>query len=513
MSGRIIVNHGGSRRAVETRYTVNTEDIRDLITTGPCNVLLSGDSTSSYSALPRLPMGMATEWPVPNGWAGWFIPATMSASGALVNYANTQGEAYSWPFCGFSYDTVLGIAGFTVTAYSDSTTYSSASVVGGSISPLPKPCKVISKSGSAWNFPFFTAVFMGPQGICQDGKCWASGDWLTGKASNAIRVGLCHLSNSATVTASMVIQTQEGFGNASGAAGGNVNNAITPTAQATPTAEIVWASLAASSVNTPFGTVQNEPGRTQNPVHFQYGIAGSTVPGTVMNATYLAAAGNADWTGCFVMRLGYDANSTPAGTNIVPYGTVIEDTTNTTGMYVDNISVSGDTIRTLIDNSTVTQMANVLNLNTARPINLVISMIGENHTTAEWNGGSISSSQIRTDLLARIQRYNDGWDAAGRPRGKILLISPTETVGGTKSGSAWYTTLAGIMRDIARSNPQVGFVDLRQIWADRFSAEEVYHASRNVHMNLKADGVHKSFKGCRQESRDIWRALMGSINE
>lgn len=512
VGGRIVVTYGGVRRATETRYTVGAEDVRDLITEGPCNILLWGDSISSYGALPRLPMAMAMEWPVPNGWSGWFIPANMSASGTLVNYANSQGEAYSWPFCGFSYNTLLGIAGFTVTAYDNSNNYATTNVVGNVPSPLPKPCKVISKSGTAWNFPVFTAFYMGPQGICQSGKCWASGDWITGKASNALRVGFCHIANSATVTASMRVNTQEGFGNASGAAAGNVMNTITPTAPATPAAEIVWASLAASSVNTPFGTVENEPGRTQNPVYQQYEGVGSTVPGTIMNATYLAAAGNSDWTGCLAVRTTYDANSTPTGTNIVPYGVIIEDTTNTTGMYVDNISMSGDKI-TAYENQTVQQMANVLNLNTARPINLVIMHIGENETTAEWNGGSINAAQIKADLLARIQRVYDGWDLAGLPRGLILLSSPWETVGGTKSGSAWYTTLANIMRDIARSDSRVKFVDTRQMFADRFSAEEMYHASRNVHMNILADATHPSVRGVREWGRMLWRAIMGSINE
>lgn len=510
----VIINHGGYRRATETRYGVNLEDIRRLIVTGPANLLLWGDSISSHQANPRLPMGMAMEWAPPNGWSGWFLTTFQSATGGLVNFANTYSEAASWPFVGFDHTAGLAAASFTVTDYSDPNAYYNTNVLTGTVSPLPKPLRKIVKSGSAWNFPTFHTTYMGPMGTCQKGRCWASGDWLTGKTG--IRVGMVHLANTDTVTNSMSIYTQEGVNNASGAAASTVVNTITPTAPATPAVEICWASLAAASVSSPFGVTENEPGLSQNPVHYQYGGDGSVAPGTVMNATYLVAAGNADWTGAFRIWPTYNANSTPSSskTTIAIYGCIIEDTANTTGLYVDNISYSGDTIRTQLDGATVAQMAAALNLNAQRPINWVMMQIGENHTTAEWNGGSINSAKIKSDLIERIARVNAGWDAAGLTRGKITLVSPWETVGGTKSGSAWYTTLATIMRDLARGSSQISFIDLRQMMADRFSTIERYSASRsNAHMNILFDGVHPSLMGERIHARLLWGAIMGSINE
>lgn len=497
-------------RSNESRYGVNLEPVRRLVVTGPANLLLWGDSISSHQANPRLPMGMAMEWAPPNGWSGWFLTTFQAATGPLVNYANTYSEASSWPFVGFDHTAGLAAASFTVTDYSNPNTYATTNVLTGTVSPLPKPLRKIVKSGT-WNFPTFHTTYLGPMGTCQMGRCWASGDWITGKST--LRVGMVHLANTDTVTNSMSIYTQEGVNNASGAAATTVVNSITPTAPVTPAVEICWANLAAASVDTPFGTVQNEPGLSQNPVHFQLLSVGSVAPGTVMNATYLAAAGNADWTGAFRIWPTYNANTTPSSskTTIAIYGCILEDTANTTGLYVDNISYSGDTIRTQLDGATVAQMAAALSLNSTRKINWVLMQIGENHTTAEWNGGSINSTQIRNDLLERIARINAGWDAAGMARGLITLVSPWETVGGTKSGSAWYTTVASIMRDIARSSTQVSFIDLRQMMADRFSTVEMYSASRsNAHMNILYDGVHPSLMGERIHARLIWQAIMGS---
>jgi lysophospholipase L1-like esterase len=506
----------------ESRYTVNTDTVRDLITTGPANLLIFGDSISSWQANPRLPMGIAHEWKAPNGIAGWFMSTFQSATGALANFAGTQFESTSWPFVGFDHAGApptpgpasgLWAAGFTMTDYDDPNDYATTQVITGTVTPLPKPLRKAVKSGSAWNFPIFHTTRIGAMGVAQSGNIWPAGDWITGKASNALRVGMVHLAHADTVTSNMFIFTQEGLGNASAAAASTVANAVTLTAPATPAVEIAWASLAASSVNTPFGTSQNEPGLTQNPLHYQYEGIGSTVPGTVMNGTYLAAAGNADWTGSFRIAVTRDINDTPAsGTTIAIYGVILEDTTNTTGLYVDNISVSGDTIRTQIDGATVAQMAKALSLNPQRPINWVLMQIGENHTTAEWNGGAINAAQIRTDLIERIARVNNGWDAAGLPRGLITLVSPWETVGGTKSGSAWYTTVASIMRSIALSDPKISFVDLRQMFADRFTTDELYNASRNAHMNILFDGVHPSLRGTRVHARCIWQAIMGGID-
>jgi len=370
----------------------------------------------------------------------------------------------------------------------------------------------------------FQYVNMGPMGVCQAmGRVWASGDWLTN--NDSIRLGMVHMAHANGITSSnMKYQTREGLDNASGSPASGVNTgSLSPlTAPTTAMTQVSWATVAQSSVSSPFGTVENEPGRTANPLHFQFMGVGTLAPGTKMEdgasagtaGTYLAQAGNADWTGCFRIACTYDNNTGDQnGKSLILYGTILEDTGNTTGLYVDNISVSGDTIRTMVDGSTVAQMAAALNTNSSRPINWVLMHIGENHTTAEWNGGSINSAQIRTDILARIQRVNDGWDAAGLPRGKITLVSPWETVGGTKSGSAWYTTVADIYRTIARSNPQISFIDMRQWFADRFTSEAMYNASRNQWMNILVDGVHPSWLGCREYGRCLWQCIMGSINE
>lgn len=529
VGGRIVVTHGGVRRATETRYGNRAEDIRDLVTTGPANLMLWGDSISAAQAPNRLPAGMTMEWNPPNGWAGWLIPRQQAASSGLLTKWNVDvggagasnfGEASSMPFVGIA---AAAGANATLTAYETSSTFHTNEVLSGLVSVQPRFAYKYAYTGIP-NYPAFQYVNMGPMGLCQAfGTVWASGDWLTG--NDSIRLGMVHMAHANGITSSnMKYQTREGLDNVSAAPATGVNTlTLSPlTAPATAATEVSWGSVATSSVSSPFGTSENEPGRTANPLHFQFMGVGTTVPGTAMvdggvagtAGPYLAAVGNADWTGCFRIKLTYDNNAEDQnGKQLVLYGTILEDTGNTTGLYVDNISVSGDTIRTMVDGSTVAQMAACLNTNTSRPINWVMMHIGENHTTAEWNSGTFSRSLIKSDLQDRINRVNAGWDAAGLPRGKITLVSPWETVGGTKSGSQWYVAVAEIMRELSRESEQISFFDMRQWFADRYSAEAMYHASRNAWMNVLYDGVHPSWIGCRLYARSIWQWIMGAINE
>lgn len=527
--GKIIVSHGGNRRATETRYTVNIEDIRDLITTGPANLLIWGDSISSQQSPNRLPAAMAMEWNPPNGWAGWFIGRQQAASSGLLSKWNIDiggaglsnfGEASSMPFVGIN---AAAGTNATLTSYTISSTFGTTEVLTGVVSVQPRFAYKYAYTGVP-NYPAFQYVNMGPMGVCQAmGRVWASGDWLTN--NDSIRLGMVHMSHANSITSSnMKYQTREGLDNASGSPASPVNTAsISPlTAESTPTTQVSWGSVLQSSVSSPFGTVENEPGRTANPLHFQFMGVGTLAPGTKMEdgasagtaGTYLAQAGNADWTGCFRITCTYDNNTGDQnGKSLILYGTILEDTGNTTGLYVDNISVSGDTIRTMVDGSTVAQMAACLNTNTSRPINWVLMHIGENETAAQWNSGSINRALIKSDLTDRIARLNAGWDLAGLPRGKITLVSPWETVGGTKSGSAWYTTVADVMRELSRASDQISFIDMRQWFADRFTSEAMYNASRNQWMNILQDGVHPSWIGCREYGRCLWQCIMGGINE
>lgn len=528
-SSQIVVSHTARRKAVETRYGVNVELLRSLISTGPCNWLNWGDSISSPQAPNRLPAAMAMAFNPPNGWAGWFIGRQQAASSGLLSKWNIDiggaglsnfGEASSMPFVGISASAGTNCV---LTSYTTSSTFKSVELVTGYVSPQPRFCYRYAFSGAP-NYQSFQYVNMGPMGLCQFlGQCWASGDWLTN--NDSIRLGMVHMAHANGITsANMKFQTREGLDNVSASPASNVNTStLSPlTAPTVATTEVSWATVLQSSVSSPFGTSENEPGRTANPLHFQFFGVGTLAPGTKMEdgasagtaGTYLAKAGNADWTGCFRITCTYDANTgDQSGKALFIYGTIIEDTGNTTGMYVDNISVSGDTIRTMVDGSTVAQMAAALNTNVDRPINVVYMHIGENHTTAEWNGGSISASTIRTDILDRIQRVRDGWDAAGLPRGLIVLSSPWETVGGTKSGSAWYTTVADIYRELARADSSIVFIDVRQWFDDHFTAEQMYHASRNQWMNILQDGVHPSWLGCLYWGQCLWSIIMGSIDE
>lgn len=519
--------------ALETRYGVNVEALRSLIYTGPCNTLLWGDSTGSQQRLPSICQAICKEWKVPNGWSGCFWQINHAAGGPLVNYGGTQGEAGSWPSTGFNPDTALTGASFTVTDYYASSTYATTQVLSGVISPLPKPLKKIVKNG-VWNFPILSYTYLGPMGDSQMGLCWAGGDWITDKATNALRVGVVHLANSLTVTNAMSIYTTEGQNNDAGS-GGTVSNAITTTAPATAAVEVAWASLASTSVDTPFGSTSGNsgPGINQHPLYVQYADIGSLNAGKRMvSAAAIAAnptwtgdaydvgavglAGNANYVGGFLIRTVYNANSTPSSskTTFAIYGHILEDTTNTTGFYLDNISVSGDTTRTQLDGATASQMAAALTLNAQRKINCVYMHIGENETSAEWNGGSIASAVIRTNLLERIDRVRAGAALAGIPNPLIVLSSPWETVGGTKSGSAWYTTVAGIMRSIARSDKDVVFLDMRQYFADRYSTSAMFNASRtNVHMQILDDGTHLTVLGMIEYGRGSWAIITGAVDQ
>lgn len=512
-----------TRPRTSSPYGVNLAPVRTLLETGPANLLIWGDSISSQQAPNRLPAALAMTWDPPNGWAGWFIGRQQASSSGLLTKWNVDqggvgasnfGEAASMPFVGIN---AAAGTNATLTAYETSSTFATTEVLTGLTSVQPRFAYKYAYTGVP-NFPFFQYVNMGPMGLCQYlGTCWASGDWLTG--NDSIRLGMVHMAHTNSITSSnMVYQTREGVDNVSASPATAVNTAaLSPlTAPSTPVSQVSWGSVATSSVSSPFGTSENEPGRTANPLHFQFLGVGTLVPGTAMvdgasagtAGTYLAQAGNADWTGCFRIALSYQNNTGDQnGKALVLYGTILEDTGNTNGLYVDNISVSGDTIRTQLDGATVAQMAAALNTNTDRPINWVLMHIGENHTTAEWNGGSINRAQIKSDILERIARVNAGWDAAGLPRGLITLVSPWETVGGTKSGSAWYTTVADVYREVAMADSQISFIDLRQMFDDRFDPESMYHASRNQWMNILQDGVHPSWLGCLYYGQFLQEAI------
>lgn len=510
----------------ETRYGVNVESLRDQLHTAT-NMLVWGDSISSQQAPNRLPAALAMSFRPPNGWAGWFIGRQQAASSGLLSKWNIDiggaglsnfGEAQSMPFVGIN---AAAGANATLTSYTTSSTFATTEVLSGIVSVQPRFAYKYAYTGIP-NYPAFQYINLGPMGLCQAfGTVWASGDWLTN--NDSIRLGMVHMSHANAITSSnMKYQTREGLDNASGAPATAVNTAsLSPlTAEATPTTQVSWGSVLQSSVSSPFGTVENEPGRSANPLHYQFFGFGTLAPGTKMEdgasagtaGTYLAQAGNSDWTGCFRITCAYDNNiGNQNGNSLILYGTIIEDTGNTDGLYVDNISVSGDQIMTMVDGATVAQMAAALNTNVDRPINVIFMHIGENHSTAEWHSGSIDSALIREHILARIQRCNDGWDAAGLPRGLIVLSSPWETVGGTKSGSAWYTTVADIYRSIALSNRQVVFLDTRQWFADRFTPEMMYHASRNQWLNVLQDGVHPSWWGCWLWGTALMHMIFGSI--
>lgn len=511
---QIVVSHTARRRAIETRYSVNIESVRDLLYTGPANLLLWGDSISSTQSQPRLPTGIAYRWKPPNGFSGWVIPQAQSAGGSLAKFtpgSTNETNAGGWPFAGLVTTTGTNC---TSTGYADSTLFNTTEILTGVVTPVMRSCRKYVWSG-ATTAQIFNNIYCGVQGQSQMGSVWAGGDWITQSGTSTLRAGILHLSNSATLTtAGTYLSFIEGA-LSDGGAGTSADRAVTLTASATPAAKIDWLDpITLASCDTPFGGTTNNCGNTKVPFTFQYGGIGSVSPGTVMDSSQIVAAGNADWAGAWRMTTQWFAGSANLSAfNFIHYGTVLERTDRTTGLYVDNISFSGDTIRTQVDSSTVAQMAATLNTNTARPINWVLMQIGENHTAAEWNGGSINATQIRTDLLARIQRVNDGWAAAGLPRGLITLVSPWETVGGTKSGSAWYTTVADIYRDIARGDPNVSFIDLRQMMADRYTADQMYNASRNAWMNILYDGVHPSWIGCRINAELLQEAILGSINE
>lgn len=486
----------------ETRYGVGLEDVRDLITTGPCNFLSMGDSIAAFSSPRNLFYGIWRSWELPNGWRGFFLPRGGAAAESLNNFAGTQSVAYSLPFANLSPSN-----GSNVTASSGSST----DFVTGGDQPLtgvdnPLPLKWYKKAFTGTNTAYetFNLNWTGMRGISMFGECCKAGDWITGKADNAIVVKLLHLAHADAVTTNMKLNVKEGQG---ATAGTNADYAMT--LSTTPGLEWVSVSLPAIQVDQ-----NNAPGLTAAPLAFQYEGLGSVAPGTTMNATYLVAASNCNHTGCLQIQHYVDTATDRTGKSHVNYGYSLEDSTNSTGFYYDSVSVSGYTTQSHIDNYTDLQLANKLNVRGASAdlaTNLVFMHIGENHTTAQWNGGSYSESLIRDGILAMIEKVRRCAEMAGIAAPMILLSSPWKTVGGTKSSSGWYASVSAIMRSIALSDAGVKFLDTYQLVEDAYSTTEKYSATGNAFKGFLYDGVHPSYKGCVEWGRLSWAAIMGHI--
>lgn len=505
-------------RSNESRYGVNLEGVRRLISTGPANIAVMGDSTQSVESHGRLWEGMLLEWKVPNGWSGFFCPSNLASGGPLRNF-NGSSTVESWPITGSNpvpvgNDFTLTLKQSTVgNADYDVTTIDQAATMLSSI-PL-YPARYYS-SGTNYGFQVFGYCYVGPMGTSQRGNVWAAGDWLTNKST--IRCGVVYQPTTATCTDTLILATREGFGNAEIQA--RVDNSITlsatPASPHKPT--ILWTNLSQASVATPWGSPTNGPDVTQNPLFCQYEGIGTVNPGDPQTSADIVAAGNANYTGAFQIFLSRDSATGTASKEVLLYGYTLEDTANTTGAFLIPNSHAGWGTTTRITESTVEQTANILNLVSTRPVNLVVIGIGFNYTSSEWNGSTYSKSTYKTNMLALIERIWASADYAGIPRPRILLYSQwrasnagTAALRADAAGGA--TELqADACREIARSNTHVSFIDLNQKVRDRYSLSDMYALSRNAYMNLLQDALHQSAYGNRIFSRMLWDEIMGSID-
>jgi len=485
----------------ETRYAVNPELAQAKFATGPVNMLSMGDSISAMTSPRNLFYGIWRSWKVPNGWSGFFMPRSGASAEALNNFDGTQAVAYSLPFANFS---PANGSNVTATTGSDNDFATSGDQpLSGTDNPLPLKWYKKAFTGVNTAYETFATMFTGARGISQFGEVCKAGDWITGKATDAIKVKLLHLGHANAVTAGMAINVKEGQGAVTGT---NVDYSITPTT--TPGLEWVTASLPSTQVDQ-----DNAPGLTAAPLAVQYEGYGTVVPGTQMSSTYLVAASNCNHTGCLQINHYKTTATDLTGKSHVHYGYSLEDSTNTTGFYYDSASVSGYTTQSHIDNYTDTQLANKLKVrgtSAALATNVVFMHIGENHTTAQWNGGSYSESLIRDGIMNMIAKVYRCAALAGIAQPLIILSSPWRTVGGTKSGSGWYPSVSSIMRGIARANQNIVFVDTYQWFADYFTTTEMYSATGNAFKGMLYDGVHPSYRGCVEWGRFLWQTMYGS---
>lgn len=512
----------GVRSYRESTLQYNLRPAYDRITGGRTHLLIIGDSR--YAASSYLPRAMAGTWNPTNGWAGWFFPCTTatasdSDSSAIRTWASAgvpteQPVAYGAIFSGNGQN--ASITNMTYTAFQDPTTYSSSQILTSVVTPVGFPAVKYAFNGGAPAYTTLRGVYMTAMGTCQaTGTVWASGDWVTGKTLGQIRFGVVYVSHSACPAGSKFsIDIFQGTGNNDGSGVAASAADVTFGTAATPVCDIAWTNIPTAQMANPFGddAASNSPGISGNPLFYQLLGVGTRSPGTKMDSTQLGSAGNANYTGCWDLRFAVKNNAITNGNSMICYGIAVEDLTKTTGLFVSNMGVSGATLRWFVDGMTNAQWAATLNYKSSDPVNLVWFGLGENHTAAEWNGTTTSSTQLRTDILANLQAIWSGADTAGIARPFTILESPWSNVGGAKP-EAYYSALDTVCRQLAKDYPTlVGHVSTYQGTTQAFTADQKYNASRNVHMNaLCRDGVHTNHKGAWWWAKFVWDQIMNPV--
>jgi hypothetical protein len=519
-----------SKRPLSTKYGVRLEPVKEALTTGPCNMLTIGDSQSSFESNRRVPTGMCYEWKPPEGWSGIYVPHDVAAAGPLVDYTNDNGE--QWPF--------QSLVPSKTYSGGSKTTYNTADFTlnlgTGVPASLPLHCtEWVGPADGNWAWNTFGYLYIASMGLAQTGNVWASDDWITNNSS--LRVGIVYEKTSDTETdaTDFKLYTKEAQNHTGDTPAASVAHVI-QLSTGSNAAGVAWVNIAQSSVSTPFGTVDNEPGPNNNPVAFQYEGYGSIYPGKKMmdeaDATYgyanppntppypLKEAGNANYTGTWRWQLTFEASGVGVGGNnkrFIHYGYILEDTSNTTGLFVWNLAYSGWTTTSFINSMSQTQWTNLFAFSNTvgKPINIVRIQIGVNYTAGEYSAGVYSGSTFRTNILNLISRINTAADNAGIPRPFIFFVTqPRPQDAGTgalraDAAAGAQSTQASILRDLAETDAQIGVVDLYQKYIDRFELDEIYSTSRTAaHMNIQHDALHQSLRGLRFNERFIFNQIM-----
>lgn len=527
----------------DNEYHYNMRALADLFQTGPCNMLIVGDSTSSIERVNAVHYGIKKEWDLPLGWKGIFHGVFTSASGPLTTWATSgQGsEAACWPIVGSD---VAAISGVTKSNYGapgsfgtnvNSTDFTSE-ILTGVTSPIPNFCTKFNFTGPVGSYQTLYRWYMGHMGAGQIGPAWATGDWITGKST--IQMKIITLAHAAQQDNGLTFDIMRGYQNPLSSTV-TVENLVALTQPATPAVTLYTLNIPAAQLVAPFGAGANEPGANQNSLILQYEGVGTTFSyGTFggyqdpMNqanfgtnpSTQIGGAGAANFSGALRVDMSIKTGNGQNGESLIVYGSTLEDSANPNGTFMDFVARSGATTTYHLTAYTTQQLANKYvyrGSDTTNATNFIFYMFGQNNTSTEYTAGqAVVASEIYANHRAVIQKFFDAAVLAGIPAPKILIVSPPQSVGeaNNKSTSTYHQTVAEQHRIIAEEFVALGYdVAHSNIYAeyrDRFTTDQRYSASRtNPNGNLLVDGVHDSVIGCRMRARIIWDHIKSGFEE
>lgn len=530
-------------QSIDNEYSYNMGVLAPLFETGPCNMLIVGDSTSSIERVNAIHYGMKKEWKLPLGWKGIFHGVFASAAGPLTTYATSgQGsESACWPIVGSD---VAAISGVTKSNYGAPGSFGtnvnssdfSSEILTGVVSPIPNFCTKFEFSGAVGSYQTLYRWYMGAMGQGQLGPAWATGDWITGKST--IQMKIITLAHAAQQDNGLTFDIMRGYQNQQSSTV-TVENLVALDQPATPQVKLYSLTIPAAQLVAPFGAGANEPGPNQNNLISQYeGVGTIHTYGTFgsyqdpMNearfatnpSTQLGGPGNANFSGALRVDMSIKTGNGQNGESLIVYGSTLEDSANTNGVFMDNVSRSGVTTTYHQTAYTTQQLANKYvyrGSDAANATNLIFYMFGQNNTSSQYTaGGAVVESEIYSGHRAVIQKFFDAAALAGIPAPKVLIVSPPQSVGeaNNKSTSTYHETVASVHRQLAEEFVALGYdvahSNLYAEYRDRFTTDERYDADMtNPNGNLLVDGVHDSVRGCRVRARIIWDHIKSGFTE